>query len=133
MANQIILVDTSVLIDFLRKEHKDRSILWMLRGVYSCAISSVTLFELLAGAKIEKQRQDVAKLCKWIEVLPFDSACAEMAGEIFLELKKQNSLIEFRDIFIGSTARYHQLHLATLNTAHFARMRGVHLIDLAKI
>lgn len=131
MENRTVLVDTSILIDFLRKERKDKTIFWQLREQSPCAISSVTLFELLIGAKTEQRQQDIRILCKTIEILSFDIACAEVAARIFGELKAQNELIEFRDIFIGATARLHQLELATLNTKHFERIDKVHLRHLS--
>lgn len=130
MENRTVLVDTSILIDFLRKEHKDKTIFWQLREQSPCAISSVTLFELLVGAKTQQHQQDIRKICKVVEIFPFDASCAEVAAQIFRELKAQNELIEFRDIFIGATARLHQLELATLNIKHFERIDRVHLRHL---
>jgi len=40
MENRTVLVDTSILIDFLRKERKDKTILWQLREQSSCAIGT---------------------------------------------------------------------------------------------
>lgn len=130
MENRTVLVDTSILIDFLRKERKDKTIFWQLREQSPCAISSVTLFELLIGAKTEQRQQDIRILCKTIGILSFDIACAEVAARIFRELKAQNELIEFRDIFIGATERLHQLELATLNTKHFERIERIRLRPL---
>jgi len=128
MENRIILVDTSIFIDFLRKEKKEKSTLWSLREKYTCTMSTVTLFELLAGAKTEKQRTDVVKLCKWIDVLNFDTDCAEFAGQIFRDLRSRNALIEFRDIFIAATAIHHQFEVATFNVDHFERVNNISLM-----
>ena len=93
-------------------------------------MSAVTLFELQAGAKTETHQQDIAKLQKWTTVLDFDASCAEVAGNIFQELKNRNSIIEFRDIFIAATAIVHQLEIATLNQNHFARIDEIQLLPL---
>jgi tRNA(fMet)-specific endonuclease VapC len=130
MANRRILVDTSVFIDFLRKDKKDKTILWYLQENYICTMSSVTLFELLCGAKTEKHLADVNTLAKWIESLPFDDPVAENAATIFRELKAKNRLIEFRDIFIAATAHQHNLPIATLNGKHFECVAQITLIEL---
>lgn len=51
MANKIILVDTSILIDFYRKTDKDNSI-WisLVRRGYGFAISAITKYEIYSGA-----------------------------------------------------------------------------------
>jgi predicted nucleic acid-binding protein len=100
-----ILIDTSIIIDFLRKERKDKAVLWSLRQQYVCAMSSVTLFELLVGAKTVQHREAITKLCRWIDILSFDEYSARISGEIYIALKNQNNLIEFRDIFIAATAK----------------------------
>jgi tRNA(fMet)-specific endonuclease VapC len=104
-----------------------------LREQYACAMSSITLFELQAGATTEQKQQDIEKLCKWIDVLAFDAACADIAGQIFRDLKSRNAVIEFRDIFIGATAKYYQLDVASLNAKHFDRIDGIHLLNLANL
>ncbi len=131
MAHRRILVDTSVFIDFLRKDKKDNTILWYLQENYSCTMSSVTLFELLCGAKTEKHLADVNTLAKWIESLPFDDLVAENAATFFRELKAKNKLIEFRDIFIAATAYEHNLSIATLNRKHFENLEHITLVELS--
>lgn len=39
-----------------------------------------------------------------------------------------NELIEIPDLFIGATAKYHNLKLATLNTKYFKPISGLQLI-----
>jgi len=46
MANPRVLTDTSVIIDFLRKQNKRNAVLWRIRENNKCFMSSVTLFEL---------------------------------------------------------------------------------------
>ena len=104
--------------------------MWYLQENYYCTISTVTLFELLCGAKTEKHLADVHTLQKWIGSLPFNDAVAETAARFFCELKIQNKLIEFRDIFIAATAYEHDLPIATLNRKHFENIVQITLIDL---
>ena len=131
MDNRRTLVDTSVIIDFLRKKHKDRSLLWSIKASDVCFISSMKLFELLSGAKTPRHVEDIRKITKWMTSLPFDDDIANVAASIFQELTQNNVIIEFRDIFIAATAKVHNFRVAKLNTEHFGRIAGLELFPLA--
>jgi len=51
MANKIILIDTSILIDYYRKTEKGKTV-WinLVRQGYSFAISVITKYEIYSGA-----------------------------------------------------------------------------------
>ncbi len=54
MANEMILLDSSILIDFFRKKRKDKSAFFKLSERYNnLAISAITHFEVLAGCSDE--------------------------------------------------------------------------------
>ncbi len=129
MANQRILTDTSVIIDFLRRKNKEDSLLWKIREQYLCFMSVITLFELLAGAKTERHINDVEIIKRWIPVIEFDAKIAVLSSRIFKELRAKNRLIEFRDIFIAATAIQHDFYLATLNKKHFLRIENINLFN----
>ena len=42
-----------------------------------------------------------------------------------MTLKKENSIIEFRDIFIAATARCLKIPVKTFNKGHFRRITGI--------
>jgi predicted nucleic acid-binding protein len=51
MADKIILVDTSILIDYFRKSDKSNSkLIALIREGYKFQISSVTEYEIFAGS-----------------------------------------------------------------------------------
>lgn len=129
MEHRRILIDTSVIIDFLRKEKKDKSWLWQIQESSVCFMSSITLFELLSGAKTEKHFEDINRITRWINSLPFDEHLALVAASILQDLKFRNQIIDYRDVFIGATATFHQLTLATFNRSHFERIEGLRLLN----
>ena len=129
MADRDVLIDTSVIIDFLRKRYKDRSLLWTLKANYNCFMSVITVFELFAGAVTEQKSQDIRKILKWIETVPLNTGIAELSAHLYQDLKHRNEQIEFRDIFIGATALFHRYPLATLNRKHFSRLPGILLLS----
>lgn len=132
MGHPRTLVDTSILIDFLRKKRKDKALLWTIRASDECFISSVTLFELYSGAKTPRHREDIRRITKWLHSIPFDDDIASIAASIFQDLRQRNVVLEFRDIFIAATANVHRLQIATLNTDHFARVSGLVLHPLCR-
>ena len=116
------MIDTTIIIEHLRKTDKRRSILFSIAETTSLFVSSVTVFELLAGAIDTAKLTDVHILLDGVAVLPFDIASAEEAGKVYRELCITNTLIEIRDIFIAATARANGLTIMTLNYKHFERL-----------
>ncbi len=126
MDNRDILVDTSIFIEFLRKKNKQNSRLWKVKEKgFNCVISTVTVFELYAGALTPRHINDLKKLLKWVEIAPFTREVAEESAEIYKELRKKNQLIEFRDIFIGATSIVLNIPIITFNEEHFRRIKGI--------
>ena len=134
MEDRGILVDTTILVDFLRKRNKEKTLLWKLKEMYATlSISSISVFELFAGAIDNVKVKNVQSLLKWLEVIEFDEELGEMAGGIFIELKKQNKIIDFRDLFIGTTAVFYNLEIATLNISHFENIPNIKTFNTSPI
>lgn len=125
----MILLDTSVLIDYFRKINKQNSFFFQLaQNSSEFAISSITKYEIEVGTK----PQDMAfwiGLYQNITIISFDKEIASETLEINKELKKKSKLIEFADMAIAATARVHSFELATLNTKHFNRIDNIKLIN----
>lgn len=124
-----MVVDTSILIAFLRARNKSKTLLYNIPSDTEVHLSVVTVYELLMGANDEIKKKDLKSLILPFVVLPLDQAMVEKAGEIYHDLKKRNQLIEFRDIFIAATAIHQVLPLFTLNKKHFGRIQGLTLIE----
>ncbi len=129
MENSRILADTSIIIEHLRKEDKKRSVLYNLMLKYEICISSVTEFELLAGATNKQKQSDIETVLGCFQIFPFSSEIASVAADIYQNLKSKNQLIEIRDIFIAATAEALNLPVATLNKNHFERIISLKLIS----
>jgi tRNA(fMet)-specific endonuclease VapC len=122
MADKIILVDTSILIDYYRKTDKEKSV-WisLVRQEYSFAISAVTKYEIYSGAT-SSQLTFWDSVLQAIAVIPFDEISVDVAITINNALKKKRKQIDIADLFIAATAIAHNLQLATLNKKHFERI-----------
>ena len=129
MADQIVLVDTSILIDYYRKTDKEKSV-WisLVRQGYSFAVSAVTKYEIYAGAT-PNQLTFWSNVFEAIAVMPFDDLSVETAVSINSDLKRKRKQIDLADLFIAATAITNDLPLVTLNRKHFDRIGTLKLID----
>ena len=123
-----LLIDTSILIDHLRKKNKRKSQFYKTIGNYTLYVSTITLFELFAGGKDEQKKQDIENIIEYLKILPFTKETAKKAGEVYLSLRSENKLIEAKDLFIAATALSHNLPLMTLNIKHFDRIAELNII-----
>lgn len=128
MADEIICLDTSILIDFFRKQLKEKSTFFKLTKMYHLfAVSIITEYEIMIGAKAEDTKFWTNFFGR-VTILPFDEQANITAIEITKQLKKTNTLIEIPDIFIAATALSKRMKIATLNKKHFERISGLELI-----
>ncbi|MGZ3860297.1 MAG: type II toxin-antitoxin system VapC family toxin [Flavisolibacter sp.] len=129
MADKLILVDTSILIDYYRKTDKEKSF-WirLVRRNHSFAISSVTKYEIYSGAT-PNQLEFWNSVIQAITVKPFDETTVDTAVSINSALKRKRKQIDIADLFIAATALSNDLPLATLNRKHFERIDALKLID----
>jgi len=123
-----MVIDTNIFIQFLRTSDKTRSELYSIDNSSQLYISAVTLYELLMGATSKDKFADIKKLTEDLPVLPFDENVSLQAGEIYHFLRKNNKMIEFRDIFIAATCINYNLPLKTLNKKHFQRIKNLRLV-----
>lgn len=129
MADKIVLVDTSILIDYYRKTDKNNST-WivLVRQGYSFAISAVTKYEIYSGAT-PNQLAFWDSILQAVTVMPLDEATVDTAVATNSALKKKRKQIDLADLFIAATAITNNLPLATLNRKHFDRIDTLRLID----
>lgn len=123
-----MVIDTSVFIKHLRDKDKSKSILSNLSKQEQIFITSITLFELLIGATNANKKEDISKLTSGIPILTLDEASSKIAAKIYLKLKSQNKLLEFRDIFIAAICLKNGCPIKTLNKKHFERIDGLIVI-----
>jgi predicted nucleic acid-binding protein len=128
MANPDLVIDTSIIIDHLRKRNKRKSILFQIADTYALYVPAVVEFELFAGATDEEKLRDVKNILQSCTSIPMTSEVAQEAGLLYRKLKQDNQLIEIRDLLIASTAGVHGIPLMTLNTKHFQRIDALNLI-----
>ncbi len=123
-----ILVDTSCLIEYLRASDKPQTHFAKHFLIHECFISSITLFELWAGATNQNKQNDVNTLKINLKIIDFTEIIAEKSGLIFQELKQKHQNISNNDIYIASTAIVYNLPLLTNNQRHFQKIENLILL-----
>jgi predicted nucleic acid-binding protein len=110
-----LLIDTSIIIDYLRRKDKEDTLLVKLsNNDYQHNISIVTHTELYAGKSVwedEYLYKIVEKLCASINILFIDRTISKKAGEIRARFD-----IKFVDAVIAATAIQNECSLVTLKT-----------------
>lgn len=130
MESKLILLDTSILIDFFRKTNKSNSVLLSLvKKGYSFALSAITTYEIYCGVSSAQNEYWDTFLSKTM-IFSFDMDVSVVAASIYKELKKKRNLIDTADLLIASTAIAHNIPLATLNRKHFERIEKLALVPL---
>ena len=129
MENTRVLIDTGIVIEYLRSYDKENTEFVKLFREFDLCISVISVFELNNGATNKSKQNDINAVCRNIEIVDFDLAISKKASEIYRSLRSQNKLIEFRDILIGATAVEQQITIATKNKKHFERIPNIQIID----
>lgn len=121
-----VLIDTSVLIDFLRRKNKETSFLVkILKQNHSPAISIITYAEVFAGKSAwqkKQARKELDELLKGMETFCLNREVAQLAGKLRAKYK-----INLLDAFIAAEAIISNLPLATLNIKDFNKIKKIKL------
>lgn len=126
----MIVLDTSILIEYFRKSKKENSAFYQIAQTESYfAITSITKYEIDVGAKVEDS-SFWSEFYSSFLTIPFDGNVVNEAVKITNELKQSRQLIEFADIAIAASARVNNYSIATLNTKHFDRIHGSNLVKV---
>ena len=114
-----VLLDTSVLINFMHGKPKARSLLMDLaqRGV-TLAVSCITVAELYGGIRVGEE-QTTERLLSGLEIFPVSFAIAREAGVIRSVQRRAGRTFALDDMTIAATAILHDCVLVTDNRKDF--------------
>ena len=110
------LLDTCVLIDYLRDREAAAHLVRRLAARPS--ISVVTIAELFAGIRNDRERDRIEALPTLLKVRDVDIEIARLAGSYSLQYRRSHG-VSMPDALIAATARIHRARLVTSNTWHF--------------
>jgi tRNA(fMet)-specific endonuclease VapC len=110
------LVDTDILIHFLRGRREAKDFLSLLLDRSQIHCSSITVAEIFAGIRPGEEEKTRA-LIDNLEVLDVTREIAEKAGQYRRTIRSQT--LELDDCLIAATAFIHRAVLATGNGKHY--------------
>jgi len=121
------LLDRNICIYFFRGNHNLIEQIEKI-GAENCAISEITLAELVFGAENSlnpsKNHSLIEGLTSQISILPiFD--CISFYGKEKARLRKIGRMISDFDLLIGATAVANDLIMVTQNKKEFERIEGI--------
>lgn len=129
MALGLVVVDTDLVIDFLRGRGAGATWVAQLIAEGRFRTTAVTAFELRLGADFLERRADVVRMLR-SRTLPFDLKAAIHAGTAYSTLKSEGQPIGYGDTLIAGTCLRFGLPLATRKLKHFGRVHGLELVSL---
>lgn len=116
------LVDTDVLIDYLRGN--DKAVKYVKTHSRRIVLSTISVAELYAGVREGEERKELDEFVKLFPVFPVTLKIAGMGG-----LYKRDFFKSFRvglaDALIAATAKTHNADLKTLNVKHFPMLKDL--------
>lgn len=124
MTDKLILLDTTVIVDYLRGDPHT--------VLYFNNLQTVPIVSLITEAEIYQGAKDTAELKKWekfithLKVIPVTPEISLLA----INLVKQFSLsygLHILDAFVAATALVHHHALVTANIKHFQMIKGLKL------
>jgi predicted nucleic acid-binding protein len=122
MSTTIVLADTNVISEFVKKTPESRVMRW-LQSVQLLAISVVTLEEAHFGLAWQPNTRKLALFNALVErlhaVYPITPSIAQRAGVLRGQFQAQGIIRSAPDMLIAATAIEHQLVLATRNVRDF--------------
>lgn len=123
------LIDTNICIHFFRGKFNliDR---FETVKLSNCAISEITLAELIFGAENssnpKKNYKLIGKFTERTKILPIYNAISIYAKEK-VRLRKKGEMISDFDLLIGSTAISNDLIMVTENVKEFKRITDIRI------
>jgi predicted nucleic acid-binding protein len=119
-----VLVDTSILIDYLRGHPEAADLLERERAAEALHASEITRLEVLAGMRPAEEHQ-TRSLLSTLRWHPLDEEVAERAGELGREWLPGHHGIDGADLAIAATTTLLNAQLLTMNVRHFPMFAGL--------
>ena len=116
MMNKAIMIDTDILIDFLRGYEEAAS--YLKARSKEIVLSAVVVAELYAGVKDDRER---AELDEFVALFPVLSVTSEIAkaGGLYKREYHLSHGVGLADALIAATAVAHKADLKTFNIKHY--------------
>ena len=124
-----ILIDTDVLIEYLRGSPVVRRLIDEIRGGdVKAYFSTITETELYSGSRNEREDARISALLSFLMRVDVDGNVALVSGK--LRYKYRARKLETPDAIIAGTAQILNVKLATFNKRHFEMITEIELLGI---
>jgi predicted nucleic acid-binding protein len=120
--NKRWLLDTNVLVDYLRGLPAAVKFIDRIIVTDTCHISVITVAEIFAGVKDGKERQVLESFLSVFETISLDGTIAREGGLHKREYGKSHG-VGLADALIAASCEQSNTTLATLNLKHFPMLK----------
>ena len=117
-----IVLDTDVLIDFLRGEKK--AIAHFKTRADLICFSSITVAEIYSGIKSRKEETEIERLFTIFPIIDVNNEIGRLAGKLVQQYRPSHS-VEIPDALIAATCSISGFDLHTLNVKHYPMFAGL--------
>jgi hypothetical protein len=121
MANSILL-DTDVLVDFLRGHEK--AVAFVKKFSSRVILSPIVIAELYAGVKGDTERTVLDNFVSLFRVVPLNVEIAKIGGLYRRDYAKSHG-VGLADAILAATAEAEGAELKTLNVKHYPMFSGL--------
>lgn len=124
-----LVVDTSILIDYLRGGTKWKELLLKVEEGTEFYLPTIVIFELFSGKSSADSRilNRITILLKYFQQIELSEDIAERAGKLYRDINKR---FDVPDYIIAASALNIGGTVATLNRKHFVEFPGLELEDI---
>ena len=117
-----LLVDTDVMIDFLRGHPK--AVALVKKHSSRIILSSIVAAELYAGVRGDEELDALDNLISLFRVIPVSASLARTGGLYRRDYCKAHG-VGLADAIVAATAEAEDAELKTLNTKHYPMIKGL--------
>ena len=124
-----LLLDTTVLIDALRRRGQRRELIAdLVRAGHVIATTTLNIAEIYAGIRTGDE-PDAEALFEWLHVYDLNGLSARLAGRLKNTWSRKGRTLSLADAIIAAIAIQNECQLLTDNQKHFP-MPEIHLYPL---
>ena len=123
-----VIVDTSILIDFLKGSEKYAEEITSLLLKNRAITTGIIIAELLQDIKNPKEEQNISELMTAINTLEISTELWIKTGKLSSSLRKKGISLPLTDIAIATLALEFNLYVFTIDK-HFEQIPGIHLFN----
>jgi len=122
-----VVCDTDALIDYFVGSGPLAPAVRSLLETGTLAVTTITLFELVCGARTPDEQADIRRLSGTARTLDITPAAAWEAARVWRLLRGAGRTLNTADVLIAGCCLAEGLSLLTRNSEHFLRVPGLAL------